>query len=589
MLSLVERVAARHRMAAFIPDKFFKDYEVEFERLIATPLKDRPLYRASWLITEEVIPLFKRFIKELIELAPQAKVSLTDRLEARVTMLEKLATGCDEAGKSTRAPYPATTTLHHVLFHIQVGIDTQLEKLLPILGKAFKLQVSIDANQVEALAQRGLKKATPEERAAIDAVDDWSNQNSRLQYDFYQKHIDKSIPRLIKKERIEANGFSWFQFIHDVLAANYTGEPRYSQFDVYGMKVVIDDASITQDQHDDYVKEIITAYHILKAKKLAHAWYGHIYIECKTCDGRPNVGGHYNIQRDHIKLFSRPFRNTETIIHELGHRYWYKFMTISQREKFEDFVKVRTRPKPSWDYDYKPDIQSPQVVSDALEKVEKVFTKIRATVREFEKTRLRKYRAILDKFETPLFVAARLLTDEVYTAVQNKGGPRSSATAKLEWEQLMAAIDAAHKHLARVRKLEDKLNTYPDGPNDWEAIFKKERGYWIAELEDLLNVVAASARAYVEACIAGYNKSQETLKEDELKRWQAEQDAIVKPVMPVSEYGGTNISEAFAEAFLHYVIGASMNADQRASFKSVLLDKDRTASKVAARWHHLQN
>jgi hypothetical protein len=54
-----------------------------------------------------------------------------------------------------------------------------------------------------------------------------------------------------------------------------------------------------------------------------------------------------------------------------------------------------------------------------------------------------------------------------------------------------------------------------------------------------------------------------------------------KPVTPVSDYGATNISEAFAEVFMHYVTGKAIGPDQRDSFKSVL---KKLATRVAARF-----
>jgi hypothetical protein len=43
-----------------------------------------------------------------------------------------------------------------------------------------------------------------------------------------------------------------------------------------------------------------------------------------------------------------------------------------------------------------------------------------------------------------------------------------------------------------------------------------------------------------------------------------------RSVLPVSEYGQTNIEEAFAEAFRHYVLGKDMTRGQIESFRSVL-------------------
>jgi hypothetical protein len=52
-------------------------------------------------------------------------------------------------------------------------------------------------------------------------------------------------------------------------------------------------------------------------------------------DSAAGVGGHYNIQKNHVKIFSRPGPFiVELMAHELGHRYWYKHMSSTQRARF---------------------------------------------------------------------------------------------------------------------------------------------------------------------------------------------------------------------------------------------------------------
>ncbi len=43
-----------------------------------------------------------------------------------------------------------------------------------------------------------------------------------------------------------------------------------------------------------------------------------------------------------------------------------------------------------------------------------------------------------------------------------------------------------------------------------------------------------------------------------------------KPLVPVSSYGATNAHEAFAEAFMYYVMGMGMSAEARAAFRQVV-------------------
>lgn len=587
---LVKRVAARHVLAAFIPDKFFKGYEAEFKKLLALPVADRVLQEVPYLIHDRVKPLFKRFVAELSDLIPIARQSLEDRLSTRFDLLSGLAESYGKARRAIESPYPLTTTLDRVLNHIEIQITRKLEKDIPTLGKALKTELSIDPEKLKALANRALKQATLEEKLAIDADDDWSNSTLTTKYGFYRDHVDGAVGRLVKKIKLDAHLTGWFERIRDMLAANYVADSqRLTEFEIHGMKVVIRDDSLGKYDQEQYVKYLDAAYQRLTKRKLGRAWYGTVYIECQQCGGvnmntGGGVGGHFNIGRDHVKIFSRPSPFiVELMAHELGHRYWFKSMTSTQRMKFEDLVKVRTRPKPKLE-NYAPDyLDMNKSIEDARKKVEAVVNEPRRVLTDFEKTRKPRMAAI-DSFEGLLSEAAMHFNSDIFVAVQTKGGPDVSPGARKAWQNMLTTVAEAFRHLFNVRVIEKKLNAYPDGPNDWNAIFKKERSYWVAEAMDLLNVAEATAMVYVSECVLGYNETQKTFAEKAIEQWQAEQDAIVKPVLPVSDYGASNIDEAFAEAFMHYVMEFGMDADQEASFRAVLLDKDRLAARVAGRW-----
>lgn len=586
--SLVERVAARHRLAAFIPDKFFKKYEAELKAILNKPFEDRYSMReVAYHTYDKVIPLLKKFVEELSDLAPQARETLRYRFDLRKDMLDTIVKKYDKLRKDVRLEHHdhGKEPKDHVLFHIAIGIDEIISKAIPNLGKAYKVTFLVDPSKVDALIARALKKASPEVIAAITDDDVWSQKNLALKYDFYRENVDKAIPRLIKREKVEIDWLGWFTFIRDMLAANYGGEPRYSQFDLHGMKVVIDDSTITPEQTDKYVKYFDIAYQALKRKKLGHAWYGTVYIECERCDGRPGVDGHYNIGKDHVKLFARPSSwVTQVMVHELGHRYWFKSLSSTQREKYKDLVKVHTRPKPKLD-GHSPDLLDVEAtISNVRKKVEESTKEVRGAMAAFAKSR-QGYMGAIDRFEAPLSEAAMHFNSDIFTAVQTKGTPSVSPRAKAAWDNFMEVVGVAFKHLFNVRAVESRLNAYPDGPNDWNEIFKKERARWIEEGTQRLDHAEAVAILYATECVIGYNDKQRSLAQDAMAEWQSEQDAIVnKPVKPVSNYGATNIDEAFAEAFLHYVLEGDMDADQEASFKAVLLDKDRTAGRVAALW-----
>lgn len=578
----VHRVAARHRLAAFIPDQFFKGYEAEMKRILAKPFEGRSSMREVGYHTyDKVLPLFKKFVTELGELVPSARATLQERLTMRTTMLEKIVASYDQLRKDVRIEYanPDDPPKLHARFYVALGIDDVITKATPNLGKAYKVTFNVDPAKVDALVKRALKKATPEVLVAISS----DNGNLSLKYDFYREHVDKAIPRLVKKTKVHIDFLGWFAFIRDMLAANYTSEPRFSEFDLNGMKVVIDDATITPKQHDEYVKELEAAYHLLKKKKLGRAWYGLVFIECETCDGRPGVAGHYNIGKDHVKLFKSPWHNTEILIHELGHRYWYKFMSQGQRAKFESLVRSHTIAKPDRSHPLsgilKPgDLQKAEKdLDEAVQRAKRVFKDFDAapSTGPFFKRMVRNFQR--DVWEVNFFSEPRELN--IYT---------EEAFAKLKQARARSSeLSEFVKDDNVDQRLVDPIEKSGGTEDEKARLFEAQRAKFVQDALALVGAYEAAATAYLEYCARSSNEA-DAERQKEIDRIDAERkkewEGDAREILPVSEYGKTNTAEAFAEAFLHYVTDQHMTADQEASFRAVLLDKDRMAARVAARW-----
>lgn len=125
-------------------------------------------------------------------------------------------------------------------------------------------------------------------------------------------------------------------------------------FDVNGVKVVLEDLPDPYPQEakgkraphyaaEYYVKSLDRAYHLLKQKGLGFLWYGTMRVRCPSCGGanphgaKYGVGAHYLPGRDEVFIYADPDRHLARLVaHELGHRYWYKFMSPGQRAKFSD-------------------------------------------------------------------------------------------------------------------------------------------------------------------------------------------------------------------------------------------------------------
>jgi hypothetical protein len=96
-----------------------------------------------------------------------------------------------------------------------------------------------------------------------------------------------------------------------------------------------------------YVKPMANAKTLLDKKKLGFLWYGLTRIKCKTCGGKNRldtlekvwgVGGDYSIAKDQINVYVDPKAFiTELMVHELGHRYYYKFMSMADRAEFSSY------------------------------------------------------------------------------------------------------------------------------------------------------------------------------------------------------------------------------------------------------------
>lgn len=126
------------------------------------------------------------------------------------------------------------------------------------------------------------------------------------------------------------------------------GRGIYTEYDLHGLKVVLEDKTRGLYGLTSYLRRFDEAHALLKRKGLGAVWRGVIVIACEDCGGaNPNgaeytVGADYHITKDIIRIYERPNQGlVRMIAHELGHRYWFKHMNQSQRQKFGAFVKVK--------------------------------------------------------------------------------------------------------------------------------------------------------------------------------------------------------------------------------------------------------
>ena len=96
----------------------------------------------------------------------------------------------------------------------------------------------------------------------------------------------------------------------------------------------------------DYIPFFKDAKALLDQKGFGDLWYGPIFVGCPKCGGENplgkqfGVGAHYYAGLDRVVVYlqPRPFL-VELLIHELGHRYFYKFMNAGDRARFDSYFK----------------------------------------------------------------------------------------------------------------------------------------------------------------------------------------------------------------------------------------------------------
>jgi hypothetical protein len=97
-----------------------------------------------------------------------------------------------------------------------------------------------------------------------------------------------------------------------------------------------------------YIRLLQKAQALLSKKGLAHLWQGRIFIEPPSDKANPmgsdfGVGGSYSRRLDLITVHTNPSSYVvNLVIHEIGHKYWFKYMSAADRAHFSKwFGKVK--------------------------------------------------------------------------------------------------------------------------------------------------------------------------------------------------------------------------------------------------------
>lgn len=572
MGALTLRIAARYQrqvFAAFLSLKWFKAQKDALKAILKEPLKDNPPYW-SGVLQDRLLPFFSRFQKEFEDLVTldTARDAIKRRVEMAKDYVEAVAKkydGLDPGYVNLSDPKD------FLAWYARQHIFDRMKDSTATLGDLFKAEWTIDKAGIDRLVQKTLKSAKPEE---LDALT--SDSGYRVKYEFLHRvGFEKAAIRLVKRGKLDWDPSNWVDRISEMLAANYSEQAiqesaAFREFDLHGMKVIVDDRTLDANDIKKYVGFLTEAYARLKAKGFERAWYGNVFIQCKDCGGvNPNTGGGtggwYEIGRDTVTIFNRPGPFiVELMVHELGHRFWFKQMGSAQRAKFEALVKTHTKPRPA-----KPSVEvrmfKDRDVGAIKKRIEEAERRITATwnrVRKYDLANLTSQAR--EEVSKDGWTFAHDVIDAITTLDVDKDLGFEVDGLKDDVYKTKAEVTEHFENFTLVR---------PEGKNEW-----------LTQASALISQIVVEANIYVDFAVQKHNeRAQEKLKNDPATlEWVESFDRNPAPVAPVSTYGASNIDEAFAEVFAHYVLEYDITRDQAESFRAVLTAG--IASRVAARF-----
>lgn len=276
-------------------------------------------------------------------------------------------------------------------FHEEIGLTAAVDKVLKKLDAAQKTYVDLvsfakekenemwSAREIESrsygvswpelLQMKGGKEAFQKVNA-WDALNEEAVEKAYGPVNDARDNPDKFLASVTRA--FEGVMKILYADARDLAKARETGTvipptEMAKEFDLYGMKVIIADPTITPMRAQEYLKRFEEAYAALKQKRLLSPWgRGIFFIDSKEVDwlsegmiaayarlGYKNMrarAGRYHTNSDVIVITNPPNRDlVKVLIHELGHRYWYRVMKSEQRARFNGLVQTN-RSEESFDY-----------------------------------------------------------------------------------------------------------------------------------------------------------------------------------------------------------------------------------------------
>jgi len=153
------------------------------------------------------------------------------------------------------------------------------------------------------------------------------------------------LDKILKRLRDETKEIRQVQEVFPETAEQSVGG-TFKEFNVGEMKVVVTASDFHGGIINKYVAFIQKAKALLDAKGFNKAWRDKMFIQSDEnfWDREQNAYTYakYFIRKDYIVVTNPPDEDlVDTIVHEVGHRYWFKYMTEEQRGRFESFIDLK--------------------------------------------------------------------------------------------------------------------------------------------------------------------------------------------------------------------------------------------------------
>jgi hypothetical protein len=354
-----------------------------------------------------------------------------------------------------------------------------------------------------------------------------------------------------------------------------------------------------------YFKEAHKAYEKIRSRGLDKGcWYGVTFVMAEeplklTDEEKAEYkhagydieykGGDYSTRGNDIRLWTGLDRLQSTLIHEIGHRYWFKHMKQEERMQFIRSVWTKDKAEIARSEGRVPRLDRAEAKKQLDDAYENAWRQLVQGVGELPENidKIKQwydahtwgasmfyqpFDSFYGRMQEPFAIIRRLAPRGLADQIKNQ------PALKAFWDFRDKAVDEFYKEVSdAVKQLEARVQ--PKGQRDTDVLTDEAR----LALDKLLKDFAGEAWSMMlkiggllPVAVAGLLDALYA-NEDEIKRRQ---------VKPVSDYGETNADEAFAEVFADYVMGVPMTREQAQSFISVMKGMRKQAATVVTRFEY---